>query len=105
MRQRGREHRLHIRALRRRGRQHRAHEQQRQTQCQKPFVRFHDLPPEGVFYARGQSACGFSEITQHYTSRIAQKQRSAAFPAPAMYGLSVRFSGRPLLRNFPRAAC
>ena len=105
MRQRGREHRLHIRALRRRGRQHRAHEQQRQTQRQKPFVRFHDLPPEGVFYARGQSACGFSEITQHYTSRIAQKQRSAAFPAPAMHGLSVRFSGRPLLRNFPRAAC
>jgi len=45
------------------------------------------------------------EITQHYTSRFAQKQRSAAFPAPAMHGLSVRFSGRLLLRNFPRAAC
>lgn len=46
----------------------------------------------------------FSEITQHYTSRPAQKQRSATFPAPVMHGLSVRFSGRPPLRNFPRAA-
>ena len=48
LRQRGREHRLHIRALHGRGRQHRARKQQRQTQRQKPFVRFHDFPPEGV---------------------------------------------------------
>ena len=105
LRQRGREHRLHIRALCRRGRQHHAREQQRQTQRQKPLIDSHNLPPEGAANARGKPVREFSEITQHYTSRPAQKQRSATFPAPVMHGLSVRFSGRPPLRNFPRAAC
>ena len=68
-----------IRALRRRRRQHRAGDQQRQTQRQKPFVRFHDLPPEGVTMRAVDAHAGFRNHATLY-----QPLRAKA----TLYGIS-----------------